>query len=102
MENPNPTAEPYTIPSITPEKAYPPRLKATNDATANAIRSARPLLDSSIKGPTVTAVTKLAASTLIAEVNVRAKIVLKTSETPTATENPQTKTGTTYLSSSRS
>src|SRR5215217_9088545 len=102
MENPNPTAEPYTIPSITPEKTYPPRLKETNHATANAIRSARPLVHSSTAGATMTAVMRSAASTLTTELNVKTKMVLKTPETATATENPQIKTGTTYLNSSRS
>src|SRR5215203_577179 len=32
------------MPSITPEKTYPPRRKETNHATANAIRSASPLM----------------------------------------------------------
>src|SRR5215208_2537415 len=100
--NPNPTAEPYTIPSITPENSRPPRRKDTSDATAKAIKSANPLAHSSTTGATKTAVKKSASWTLTAELRVTRNKVLKKSEITAATVNPQRKTGTTYLSSSRS
>jgi hypothetical protein len=54
-----------------------------------------PLEHSSTTGASTTAVKKLAVFTLVTELSVSWKSVLKTSETVVATANPQMKTGIT-------
>src|SRR5215212_248588 len=95
IENPKATAEPYTIPSITPENSIPPRRTETTEATAKAIRSASPLEHSSTTGATKTAVKKSARPESTTALKTTAKRVLKNSETTTATVIPQRKTGIT-------
>src|ERR671915_2068490 len=95
MENPNATAEPYTIPSITPENSMPPCRRETTEATGKAIKSASPLEHSSTTGATKTAVKKSATSASTTALKTTAKRVLKNSETTTATVIPQRKTGIT-------
>src|ERR687893_2284571 len=95
METRTPPAEPYTIPSITPENSIPPCRRETTEATAKAIRSASPLEDSSTTGATKTAVKKSANPASTTALNTTAKTVLKNNETTTATVMPQRKTGIT-------
>jgi hypothetical protein len=88
---------------MTPEKARPPpRLLATAQETAKAIRSARPLATSSTGGATKTAVRKLAEFWSTSTLRVAPIRVLNTRAMATATVKPQTKTGITYRKSSRS
>src|SRR5919112_4681282 len=95
IENPKATAEPYTIPAITPENSMPPRRRETTEATAKAISSASPLEHSSTTGATKIAVKRSANSASTTALKTTAKTVLKKSETTTATVMPQRKTGTT-------